>query len=108
MLGKHGIGKIKAGMKIGPGNNNQKNPTLPKGKERKGKKGKGKRKWSQDGKGDGKDHFSNAAPESSTAATSLTKRIAALSFFTMHNFSSLFEKLRKRKRLMMFLNFSHT
>ena len=94
MLGKHGIGKIKAGMKIGPGKK-QKNPMPPKEKERK-EKGKGKGKWSKDGKG-GKDHFSNAASESSSAPTSQPKAIAASTFFTMHNFSSLFEIERKEE-----------
>ena len=42
MLGKHGIGKIKAGMKIGLGKNKLKNPMLPKDKERKARKAKGK------------------------------------------------------------------
>ena len=38
MFGKPRIGKIKAGMKIGPGKNNKlKNPILPKEKERKEK-----------------------------------------------------------------------
>ena len=37
MLGRHGIGKIKAGKKIGPGRNNWKNPMQPKEKERKAK-----------------------------------------------------------------------
>ena len=41
MLGKHGIGKIKAGMKIGPGKR-LKNPTPPKEKERKERKAKEK------------------------------------------------------------------
>ena len=35
MLGKHGIGMIKAGTMIGPGNNSQMNPMRPKEKERK-------------------------------------------------------------------------
>ena len=68
-----------------------------KGKGRKGKKGKGKGKWSKDGKGDGKDHFSNAASESSSAPTSQPKAIAASTFFTMRNFSSLFEIERKEE-----------
>ena len=68
-----------------------------KGKGKKGKKGKGKGKWSKDGKGDGKDHFSNAASESSSAPTSQPKAIAASTFFTMHNFSSLFEIERKEE-----------
>ena len=68
-----------------------------KGKGRKGKKGKGKGKWSKDGKGDGKDHFSNAASESSSAPTSQPKAIAASTFFTMHNFSSLLEIERKEE-----------
>ena len=33
MLGKHGTGKIKAGMKIGPRKNKLKNPTPPKEKK---------------------------------------------------------------------------
>ena len=41
LLGKHGIGKIKARMKIGPGKK-QKNPMPPKEKERKGRKAKEK------------------------------------------------------------------
>ena len=68
-----------------------------KGKGKKGKKGKGKGKWSKDGKGDGKDHFSNAASESSNAPTSQPKAIAASTFFTMHNFSSLLEIERKEE-----------
>ena len=68
-----------------------------KGKGKKGKKGKGKGKWSKDGKGDGKDHFSNAASESSSAPTSQPKAIAASTFFTMHNLSSLFEIERKEE-----------
>ena len=39
MLGRHGIGKNKAGMKIGPGKK-EKNPMQPKEKERKGRKEK--------------------------------------------------------------------
>ena len=66
-------------------------------KGKKGKVGKGKGKWSKDGKGDGKDHFSNAASESSSAPTSQPKPIAASTFFTMHNFSSLFEIERKEE-----------
>ena len=68
-----------------------------KGKGKKGKKGKGKGKWSKDVKGDGKDHFSNAASESSSAPTSQPKAIAASTFFTMHNFSSLLEIERKEE-----------
>ena len=68
-----------------------------KGKGKKGKKGKGKGKWSKDGKGDGKDHFSNAASESSSAPTSQPSAIAASTFFTMHNLSSLFEIERKEE-----------
>ena len=68
-----------------------------KGKGKKGKKGKGKGKWSKDGKGDGKDHFSNTASESSSAPTSQPKAIAASTFFTMHNLSSLFEIERKEE-----------
>ena len=68
-----------------------------KGKGKKGKKGKGKGKWSKDGKGDGKDHFSNAASESSSAPISQPKAIAASTFFTMHNLSSLFEIERKEE-----------
>ena len=68
-----------------------------KGKGKKGKKGKGKGKWSKDGKGDGKDHFSNAASESSSAPTSQPKVIAALTFFTMRNLSSLPEIERKEE-----------
>ena len=63
----------------------------------KGKKGKGKGKWSKDGKGDGKDHFSNAASENSSAPTSQPKAIAASTFFTMHNLCSLFEIERREE-----------
>ena len=68
-----------------------------KGKGKKGNKGKGKGKWSKDGKGDGKDHFSNAASESSTAPTSQPKSIAASTFLTVHNLSSLFEIERREE-----------
>ena len=68
-----------------------------KGKGKKGKKGKGKGKWSKDGKGDGKDHFSNAASENSSAPTSQPKAIAASTFFTMHNLCSLFEIERREE-----------
>ena len=68
-----------------------------KGKGKKGKKGKTKGKWSKDGKGDGKDHFSHAASESSSAPTSQPKAIAASTFFTMRNFSSLLEIERKEE-----------
>ena len=68
-----------------------------KGKGKKGKRGKGKGKWSKDGKGDGKDHFSNAASESSSAPTSQPKAIAASTFFTTRNFSSLLEIERKEE-----------
>ena len=68
-----------------------------KGKGKKGKKGKGKGKWSKDGKGDGKDHFSNAASENSSAPTSQPKAIAASTFFTMRNLCSLFEIERREE-----------
>ena len=69
-----------------------------KGKVKKGKKIKGKGKWSKDGKGDGEDHFFNAASESSTAQTFRAKPISALLQ------SSL--RLRRRKKLVMFPKFS--
>ena len=96
MLGKHGTGKIKAGMKIGPGKNNQKNPTPPKEKARKERKAKEK--------------VSGAKMEKVMARvtlptqlqkvqllTSQPKPIAASTFFTMHNFSNLFEIEKKEE-----------
>ena len=95
MLGKHGIGKTRAGTRTGPGKM-QKNPMPPKERERKERKAR-KGKWSKDGKGDGKDHFSNAASESSNAPTLQPKAIAASTFFTTHNFANLLEIGRKEE-----------
>ena len=105
MLGKHGIGKNKAGMKIGPGKN-RKNPMPPKEKERKARKEKEK--------------GSGARMEKVMARITLPMQLQKVQVLLLlsqsqlpHQLSSpctIFPvslRLRERKRfLIVFLNFS--